>query len=327
MIAPAMVSFVVAALSVPVVMRLLRRRAMWDLPNERSSHVIPTPRGGGMAVLLAFWVGLVWIVVTDSADLAPSLLTVIGCWIAAAAVGLCDDVRSLSARSRLAAQSLISIVVVVAAAATPTGVPRFVVIPVAFIAVIAYTNAFNFMDGVNGISGLHAALGTGYYAWLAVATDRTSVALVAASVCGAALGFLPWNFPSARIFLGDVGSYFFGACLGSLGVLLWLAGAGVDLVIAPLVIYLADTGWTLAARGRAGRALLQPHREHAYQRFSDVIGHVGATTVAIAASSLCVLIAVAGRPVGPIITTIAMVAVAGAYLRASRVVKRRGTVR
>lgn len=327
MVATAVVSFVVAALTVPMVLPFLRRRSMWDLPNERSSHVLPTPRGGGIAVVLAFGAGLIRIVITDSAVLAPSLVIVIGCWAAAAAVGMCDDVRNLSARSRLAAQVLISLVVVASATASSATVPRLLVVPVAFITVIAYINVFNFMDGVNGISGLHAALGTGYYAWLAMDTDATTLALVAASVCGASLGFLPWNFPRAQTFLGDVGSYFLGACLGSLAVLLWLAGSRADLVIAPLTIYLADTGWTLVGRARSGRSLFQAHREHAYQRFSDVIGHTGATTVSVAASSLCVVIAVACRPVGPVVTAIAMTAVAAVYLVASRVVTRRMTAR
>lgn len=296
---------------------------MWDVPNPRSSHQLMTPRGGGIGLIIAFLVGVAATGLANS-DIGPMLWILVAAWVAAGAVGLRDDVQSSSTRSRLAAQVLIGLVVVVATAAGPHAhVALVIFFPLALVAVVSYINAFNFMDGVNGISGFHAVLGGGFYAFLALDFDMTGVALIASAVCGAALGFLPWNFPRARTFLGDVGSYFLGASLGSLAVVMWMAGAGVALVCAPLVIYLADTGSTLLLRARAGMTLLHPHRDHAYQQLSVAVGHVGATLTTSVASSTSVAIAVACRHRGSASSAVGMAAVAAVYIVGARLVGRR----
>lgn len=325
MIATASVALVVALSIMPLVLRHLRRRSMWDVPNARSSHQLVTPRGGGLGLIVAFLVGVV-ATGAGTSDVGPMLWSLIAAWVAAGAVGLRDDLKSSSTRSRLAAQMLIGVVVVIA---TATGshahVALVIFLPLALAAVVSYINAFNFMDGVNGMSGFHAVLGGGFYTWLAVDFNMTGVALIASAVCGAGLGFLPWNFPRARTFLGDVGSYFLGAALGSLAIVMWMAGAAAVLVCAPLVIYLTDTGSTLLLRARAGMTLLQPHRDHAYQQLSVAAGHVGATLTTSVASSTCVAIAVACRPRGSASSAVGMITVAAVYIVGARLVGRRAT--
>ncbi|MEA2702737.1 MAG: UDP-GlcNAc:undecaprenyl-phosphate/decaprenyl-phosphate GlcNAc-phosphate transferase [Actinomycetota bacterium] len=131
---------------------------------------------------------------------------------------------------------------------------------------IAFVNGYNFMDGIDGISVVQAVIAG--IAWLLVGTyvDDAVLACGGAIVAGAALGFAPFNVPRARMFLGDVGSYFLGAWLAALAVLGLRAGLPPEAALAPLAVYLADTGTTLARRVFRGERWYLPHREHAYQR-------------------------------------------------------------
>jgi UDP-GlcNAc:undecaprenyl-phosphate GlcNAc-1-phosphate transferase len=304
---------------------MLRRLAMWDDPNARSSHTVPTPRGGGVAVVLALLVAVVATSSISSVRIGGVVWILILCWIAAALLGLADDARGMSARLRLVGQAAISGVLVTVMSATApveTNVSLLLFVVVAFVGIVGYVNAFNFMDGINGISGLSAAIGGFYYGWLATSQGQLGLAIVSTAFGGAALGFLPWNFPRARVFLGDVGSYFMGACLSSLAAVLWLSGAALAVVCAPLVIYLADTAATLLRRAGGGRPLFEAHREHSYQRLSDRFGHVGATTVATGASGICVLIAVIGRHQNSAVILLAMMATAAGYLVCARLLSK-----
>lgn len=247
-----------------VVLPVLHRAQIMDMPNVRSSHVSPIPRGGGVTVLIAVGAGvlLAW---RDAMALQPALLGVI---LGFAALGLWDDLRTLNVAVRLPMQVALAGI----GAATVLGEWSLSGVTVVVAAVgwmVGYTNAFNFMDGVNGISALNATLAGSWYMYLGSGLGLEAVVTLAASVTGSALGFLPWNAPRARVFLGDVGSYGLGAILASLALMAWHGGAHLFLAVAPLVIYLADTSWALTKRVFAGRAWHQAHREHVYQRLTD----------------------------------------------------------
>lgn len=127
-------------------------------------------------------------------------------------------------------------------------------------------NVVNFMDGINGITASTMTLWGSATTLAGVLYESGTVATIGALVTGAALGFLPWNSPKAHLFLGDVGSYFFGMAAAS-GVL--LAGTSqvpMEIVVAPLALYLVDVFATLTRRALRGESLTQPHRDHAYQR-------------------------------------------------------------
>lgn len=246
---------------------LLRRAQVIDVPNLRSSHVAPVPRGGGVAVAagiaVAAYVGhrlgfdVPWYVLTATMTLAI--------------VGWVDDVRGLSARLRLVIQLLATVGLVgfVASEGIDSGIPAILFVGVAILGVMGYTNAFNFMDGINGISAINAALAGFWFAWLGNQNSFEELTVLGLAVAGASLGFLPWNAPNAKLFLGDVGSYAVGFLLAALAVLSWADGVGALYCIAPFSIYLADTAWALSKRVLGGRSWREAHREHVYQRLVD----------------------------------------------------------
>ncbi len=134
--------------------------------------------------------------------------------------------------------------------------------------IVSYVNAFNFMDGIDGISVAQAVVAGVTWSALGTAEDLPGVAAGGAIITGAAMGFAPFNVPRARMFLGDVGSYFFGAWLAMIAVLGVRYGVAPEAMLAPLGLYLADTGATLVRRFRRGDPWFLPHREHVYQRLT-----------------------------------------------------------
>jgi UDP-GlcNAc:undecaprenyl-phosphate GlcNAc-1-phosphate transferase len=284
-----------------------------DNPNHRSSHTSPVPRGGGASIVAGVLIGAVigyW-----HLNLAPPLYAVVsaGSMAAMMAVGLVDDLRSLSSRIRLAVQLALSLTV---ASALMVGFSAdvFALMGIAF-GVAALVNAFNFMDGINGISGLVAA---SVASWLAGCSlvwggDR-GLTIACAVVACSAVAFLPWNMLRARVFLGDSGSYGLGFALSVLSAWAWLSGVPLIVATAPLFIYMADVLWAMGSKLRAGLAWDAPHRRHAYQRLSD--GGWSHQKVALIVAGYVLVAGLAGAlthrwpPVG----WLALAAVVSAYL-------------
>lgn len=284
------IAALVALLALPPLLAVLRRAQVIDHPSERSSHLRPTLRGGGLAVVLAIAVAIGFGVragLVGGAEVLPAVVVLIGL----AGLGFGEDVRGVSAGRRLGGQLLVG--GVAGAGVLLSGAPSWAALAVV-IAVLAYANAFNFMDGVNGISALNAAFAGFAYAVVGARVGAVEVTVVGLAVAGGALGFLPFNFPSARVFLGDSGSYALGGVVAVLAVQCLAAGAPLLLCLAPVSVYLADTGWTLFTRHRHGESLLIAHREHAYQRLAEVMGHVGAAASTVAVAALVTTMAYAG---------------------------------
>ncbi len=248
-----------------LVLYFLRRHAILDHPNARSSHAIPVPRGGGIAVvavLITAWVALA------APVFSTEFLIILAGALGLAVVSWIDDLRSLPAGIRLLAQ---------AAAVLPASIwltgPVFqgwLPAPLDTAATVLiwlwFVNLFNFMDGIDGISGIEAACvggGTALIAWLAPAAGLDPV--FGLTLAAAALGFLAWNWHPAKIFLGDVGSVPLGFLLGWLLLKLAESGHWAPAIILPLY-YLADATITLLRRARRGERVWQAHREHYYQK-------------------------------------------------------------
>jgi UDP-N-acetylmuramyl pentapeptide phosphotransferase/UDP-N-acetylglucosamine-1-phosphate transferase len=134
---------------------------------------------------------------------------------------------------------------------------------------MGFVNAFNFMDGVNGISAAHALIGGVAYACFGQWRQDSFLVAMGLAVAVGGLAFLPWNAVRARVFLGDVGSYALGAALAVLAVTALIDGLPAEAALGPLALYLADTAWTLQRRVRAGERWTQGHRTHTYQRWCD----------------------------------------------------------
>lgn len=247
-----------------------------DIPNERSGHTRPTPRGGGIAIVTAFLASLGWLAAAGRIDMHV-LAAFAGAGIVVAMIGFFDDHRSVGVGPRL--------VVHFAAAAwalywlggvAPIDVvgPLIVGWPgliIAAIAIVWLLNLYNFMDGIDGIAGLEAVTVCLGAALLYLSREEMGAEwLLPAVLAMASLGFLVWNWPPARIFMGDVGSGFLGVMFGVLAVrATWLAPPLVWVWIILAGVFIVDATVTLAARLLRNEKPHEGHREHAYQTASD----------------------------------------------------------
>ena len=276
----------------PLTILLLRRLAVLDVPGARSSHSVPTPRGGGAPIAAGLIAAV--LIAPGGGQARLALAAAIGFF---GLIGLLDDLRGLPVMSRIVLQAAGAVAV---ATVLVSSLPRpAVTLAVAAAATAAwlacFVNAFNFMDGVNGISGAHALIGGIAYACLA-AWRRDGFCVAAGLALAAGAGaFLPWNAGQAQVFLGDVGSYSIGAALAVLAVRLVVIGVPVEAVAGPVALYIADVAWTLQRRIRRGERWLQSHRTHVYQRWCDVgWSHQEVTVLTSALTVLLCLLGVAG---------------------------------
>lgn len=266
------------ALLSALVVRVMIGVRLMDRPDSRKVHDLPTPKGGGIGIVAAFLVGIaVLYQFAEFARLAnPYFLGVIEASVAIAVVALLDDIRDWNFSVKLAAQ--------VAAAMIAVGSGLYIRVyhapyigpvvlgwlaPALTVAWLLFaTNAMNFIDGLNGLAGgvafiaaaFLASFAATHNAWFAYATSL----LLAAGIAG----FLPFNYPKARIFMGDVGSQFCGFMLAVLGVVASrFQGIEMSFLLMPMLLsgVLFDIAFTLARRALAGERVIAPHRGHLYQ--------------------------------------------------------------
>jgi UDP-GlcNAc:undecaprenyl-phosphate GlcNAc-1-phosphate transferase len=299
----------------PVAVPLLRRMAAIDTPNVRSSHTVPTPRGGGAPIAI----GLVLAALLIHSAVTLTFGATVGGF---AAIGFADDLATLPAGRRLAMQGTAGLAaggVLARMAGLPAALAAAAAVVLA-VWIVGFVNAFNFMDGVNGISAAHALLGGAAYACLGFWRPDAFLAAGGAAVAAGALAFLPWNAVRARVFLGDVGSYALGAALALLAAVAVLRGIPPEAALGPLALYLADTAWTLQRRIRAGEPVLQAHRTHTYQRLCDAgWSHQRVTLVTgalTATVSLLGAVSLTPHPSLRATADLAAIALLAAYLRA-----------
>ncbi|TCJ30215.1 glycosyltransferase family 4 protein [Nocardioides jejuensis] len=318
----AAVAALVTCVLVPVFLPVLRRFAI-DAPIARSSHVVPVPRGGGLAVVA----GIVAAVATaEWIGSVGAAWYVLGGMLVLGALGLADDVRSLPGPLRLLVQVGTALGLTALFDVPGTGWTAILgsLLFVGFL--VGYVNAFNFMDGINGVSSFSAVVAGTWYGVIGVRGDHLGLAVLGVAVAGAAFGFMPWNAVRAKVFLGDVGSYALGGAIAVLALLAWAIQVGVLVAVAPLVIYVVDTAWVLVKRTRGHRPLMDGHREHVYQRVLDRTGwpHWVVALLVAGATGLCC----AGVSVGvftrqPAITAAGLVLGVTAYQFAPRLVPAR----
>ncbi len=265
------------------------RAKLLDSVNERSSHTVPTPRGGGLGLVVAAllaWVSNEWRL--GGSPLWPVLVASLAI-AALAAVGWWDDHASLAPRTRLIAQFAAAAAVVacvgvpeaigIGSAALPLPAPLVAALGV--VGAVWLVNLTNFMDGIDGIAGsqgLAACLGAA--AMLTGAESGGPWCNLGLAFAGACVGFLAWNWPPARIFMGDVGSTALGLVFAALVLAQLRAGVAADLTLLPLAPFVLDATFTLVRRARRGEKLSQAHRSHLYQRLARAWGaHLPVTLV------------------------------------------------
>ncbi len=279
------------------VLPVLAERQILDHPNERSSHTHPTPRGAGIAVISVLIVAW-WVVSNISEPMAnsPPMASVLAGAAGLAFLSWIDDTRGLKPSTRLSAQfATVSIVIVVAPESF--GVLQGWVSPglgliLAGFLWVWFLNLYNFMDGIDAISAVETiCIGCGIAIVATVADLVTPLAAFGLTAAAAAAGFLWWNRPPARIFLGDVGSVPLGFLMAWLLFVLAAEGLWAAALILPLY-YVADATVTLIDRVTRLEPVFAAHREHAYQRAVHRGMSHGAAVLAITGVNI-VLIALA----------------------------------
>lgn len=290
--------FVAALLLTGAVRRHALAHQLLDIPNARSSHLRPTPRGGGIAIVFSFLAAV--LVLAANGVLAPQVAVAqSGAGLLVAAVGLIDDRRGLAARWRLLAHFAAAAWALYWLGMAPVVLllPQWAALPALVVAAAAFAwlvNLYNFMDGIDGLAGIEAlSVGAGLALLAALAGDGplAGLALLLALAAG---GFLYWNWPPARIFMGDVGSGFVGCVFGLL--LLQALGADLRLAAAGLLllgVFLVDATFTLLRRLLRGERVYQAHRSHAYQIAARRWNSHRTVSLTVAAINLCWLLPLA----------------------------------
>ena len=260
------------------VVRVMIRVGTLDNPGARSSHTQPTPKGGGVGIVAAFLTGMMVLYIGGGrarvAD-AP-FLGLIAASVLIALISYADDVRSWSFTIKLAAQLAACLVAIgsglrLQVLHTPwlgsidTG---WLGIPLTAAWILLATNAVNFIDGLNGLASGSVGIACLVLAGIAGSQGDLFTTVAALVLAAGITGFLPYNFPNARIFMGDVGSQFCGFVLAVLGVLASRFGAQtLSVLLVPMMLagILFDVIFTLIRRAIAGQRITQAHRGHLYQ--------------------------------------------------------------
>jgi len=275
--------FITAFFLTGMIRRYAVSRSLLDVPNDRSSHKAPTPRGGGAAIVIAFIFPLIFGWSSGGVD-ANIVFAVSGAGLLVAVIGFWDDHEHVSIKWRLLVHILASIWAVfwIYQSENPqvSGMTNWLLILVAVFSLTWLINLFNFMDGIDGIAGSEAlfiALSGGFLVWL---SGSNGLALIFFGLAASVLGFLIWNWPPARIFMGDVGSGFLGLVLGVLA----FAAVSLELVtfwswLILFGVFLVDASLTLIRRMHLGERWYEAHCTHAYQNAARDWGHLKVTVI------------------------------------------------
>ncbi len=266
-----------AGVSALVVRATIDARVM-DHPSARKAHTRPTPKGGGIGVVVAFMLGMAVLYgFADFSRLAdPYFRGVILAAFAIALVSFLDDLRDWPFSVKLAAQLLAALAAIFSGLyVTDINLPYWGPVSLGWVGAAATlvwilfaTNAMNFIDGLNGLAAGTTLVAAAFLAYIAQAQSGWFVYFAAMVLAAGLVGFLPFNFPRARIFMGDVGSQFCGFVLAMLGVAAArFQAVEMSLLLVPMLIHgvLFDVAFTLVRRLFNGNRLTQAHRSHLYQ--------------------------------------------------------------
>ena len=277
--------FIGSFLLTPLIRHFASKRRLIDVPNARSSHELPTPRGGGVAIVVNYFVGLVIIALLHRLpfDLISALT---GAGIMVAAIGFLDDHGHISARWRIIVHFIAAGWVVFSLngffLALNLSLYEWLFDLFWLISLVWLINLYNFMDGIDTIAGAEAVFVCVSATVFFLASGEYGMGSATALLAAAVAGFLFWNLPPARIFMGDVGSSFIGIVIGVIA----LAGikGGVTSVwvwVILLGVFLVDATVTVFRRILRGRRWYSAHRSHTYQHAAREFASHGKVTAAV----------------------------------------------
>jgi len=292
----AALAFLITAVVTGAIRTVLIRHGVMDLPNARSLHSVPVPRGGGVGIVVVFLSALIWMFRNHLVS-AGLPLALVGGGLAIGIVGFIDDRFNLAQWPRVLVHCLAAAWAIWCLNLTHPFEGGSAMLGIwvgrlaAFVGLVWLTNLFNFMDGIDGITPSETVtIGLGVALIALIAADHESGGVpLGLSIAAASLGFLVWNWQPAKLFLGDVGSIPLGFLLGWL--LLGLAGTGAwaPALILPLY-YLVDSSLTLLHRLVRLRRVWEAHREHFYQRAVQRGSSHGNVVLRIAAANVLLVL-------------------------------------
>ena len=260
------------------------------MPNERSSHSIPTPHGGGIAIAISWFLGLVYLFTCNKIEASLFYAFMVGC--ALCAVSFLDDIYELSPKIRLCVQASVAfsgLYMLGGLSKIDSGIfileNQFLTNIFAFFGIIWCINLYNFLDGIDGYAGSEA-LFLGIVGYLFFGGDHYFVLVVSVS------GFLIWNWHKAKIFMGDVGSTLLGYNIAIFALYSQNQGMSILVWLILFGLFWVDATLTLYRRYKKGEKLSQAHRKHAYQR--AVQSDLNHSKVVLFAMGINVLLAILG---------------------------------
>ncbi|WP_338571171.1 glycosyltransferase family 4 protein [Pseudomonas canadensis] len=283
-----------------VLRRYALSRSLMDIPNGRSSHSVPTPRGGGVAIVLTYLVTLVLVAFAGWVSWSAAL-PLLGAGALIAVVGFLDDHGHIAARWRLLAHFSAALWALLWMGGLPTISLVGVEVDLGWLGhvlaalyLVWMLNLYNFMDGIDGIASIEAVCacaGACLVYWL---TGHENLMIAPMLLAVAVLGFLYWNFPPARIFMGDAGSGFLGVVIGILSLqAAWAAPEMLWVWLILLGVFIVDATFTLGRRLLRGDKVYEAHRSHAYQYASRLAGRHLPVTLTVMAINLLWLLPIA----------------------------------
>lgn len=268
--------FLVSLLLTVQIRRYTLKYKLLDFPEARSSHTIPTPTGGGLAIVVSFVIGISFMLDFSS----KAYFSLLGAGIIIAGIGIWDDLNHISAKWRLLAHFIAVFWSLFWLGMIPNFQlwhlsinSSFVVTGIAAILLVWLINLFNFMDGIDGIAAAEAvfiACTGGYFSWLNGLEDLTYISLLLAA---STIGFLMLNWPPAKIFMGDVGSGFLGIMIGVVIYINILEGSSIWIWLILFAVFIVDSGVTLIIRIFNREKWYEAHCSHAYQHAAKAWGH------------------------------------------------------
>lgn len=261
---------------------------LMDIPNERSSHQVPTPRGGGMAFVLVFLSAML-VLSMEGLVSAAQVIGILTAGIPVAVAGFLDDKFTLAAKPRITVHFTAAVLALYIMGGIPTiSLYHWIISPglllnlLGTVYLVWILNLFNFMDGIDGLAALEAVF-VGFaaaviYFW----QGQPAAVLLPLSLAAAAAGFLLWNFPPARIFMGDLGSGFLGITLGIMS--LYGLMMGQQYLWSWLIlmgVFIVDATVTLVRRAWQRQRIWQAHCSHAYQHAARHFGNHKTVTLGV----------------------------------------------
>jgi UDP-N-acetylmuramyl pentapeptide phosphotransferase/UDP-N-acetylglucosamine-1-phosphate transferase len=270
-------AFLLALVACEVIRDFAARRALVDHPNERSLHTLPVPRLGGVGIAVGVWAVMGAALALSPGRAAKDVLVWLVASIVTAATGLVDDLKPVSAGTRLAIQGAIALGFTLAVGAPASlvlaegvalSLPVWASTLVSVVWIVGVLNIYNFMDGMDGLAGAQAISAGLAVAVALAAHGHTDLALLAGLVAAASAGFFVHNVGPARIFMGDAGSTLLGFTFAALALAAQARPDPLPLPVVPLALapFLLDGTFTLLRRASRGEAVWKAHRTHLYQR-------------------------------------------------------------